>query len=485
MRFLRRSLVGLFLLAVTFGLMSFAGNMVWTALEARWAEEPRQRPQRERVFAANVVAIQPETIRPVLSTFGELRTRRSLDLRASTAGEVVWLSDKVEEGGQVKAGETLVRIDPVEAQSALATARADMAEAEADLRDAERQLLLARDEITAAEDQARLRANALSRQQDLLQRGVGSTAAVETAELALSSANQAILSRRQALANSEARIDQAKTTLARRGIALADAERRLADTQITVWFDGVLSDVTVVEGGRVTAGETLARVVDPNALEVAFRVSTPQHTRLLNENGDLVGADVTASLDILGVDLHASGKISRESAAVGEGQTGRLLFARLDSAPGFRPGDFVRVRIEEPPLNNVARLPATAVDAAGTVLVLGEEDRLEVAEVNVLRREGDDVLVRARGLRDREVVAERTPLLGAGIRIRPIRPDGTEAPEEPELLALDPDRRARLVAFVEGNQFMPDEAKTRVLTALKKDKVPARMVERIESRMGG
>ena len=485
MRFLRRSLVGLFLLAVTFGLMAYAGSMVWGALEARWSEEPRQRPQRERIFAANVVPVQPETIRPVLSTFGELRARRTLELRASTGGEVIWLSEKVEEGGQVQAGDTLVRIDPVEAQSALDTARADMAEAEADLRDAERQLLLAKDEITAAEDQARLRANALTRQQDLLERGVGSTAAVETAELALSSANQAVLSRRQVLANSEARIDQIKTTKDRRRISLADAERGLADTEISVSFPGILSEVVVVEGGRVSAGETLVKVIDPSELEVAFRVSTPQHTRLLNENGVLVGADVTASIDILGVDLEAKGTISRESAVVGDGQTGRLLFARLTDAPGFRPGDFVKVQIEEPPLANVVRLPASAVDASGTVLVLGEDDRLEVANVQLLRREGDDVLVRARGLRGRDVVSERTPLLGAGIRIRPVRPEGTAASDEPELLSLDPDRRAKLVAFVEGNGNMPDEAKARVLTALKEDKVPARMVERIESRMGG
>ncbi|MCV6594009.1 MAG: HlyD family efflux transporter periplasmic adaptor subunit [Silicimonas sp.] len=483
MRFLRRSLAGLFLLALTVGLMALAGSMVWTALEARWAEEPRQRPQRERVFAANVLPIQPETIRPVLSTFGELRARRTLDLRAAAAGEVIWLSDAVEEGGQVRAGAPLIRLDPVEAQSAVATARADLSEAEADLRDAERQLALAGDEIAAAEDQARLRANALARQQDLLERRVGSPAAVETAELALSSANQAVLSRRQSLANAEARIDQAKTMLDRRRIALAEAERRLADTEITAQFDGILSDVTVVEGKRVTGGETLARVIDPSALEVAFRVSTPQHTRLLTETGDLVGAEVTASIDILGVDLEAKGTISRESAAVGEGQTGRLLFARLDDAPGFRPGDFVRVRIEEPPLDRVARLPATAVDAASTVLVVGEENRLDTAPVQVLRREGDDVLIRARGLSGRDVVSQRTPLLGTGIRIRPIRPGNAEAPAEPETLALDPERRARLVAFVEANQFMPEAAKARALTALKKDRVPARMVERIESRM--
>ena len=472
-------------MAVTFGLMAYAGNMVWSALEASWSEEPRQRPQRERVFAANVVTVTPETIRPVLSTFGELRARRTLELRASTAGEVIWLSDKVEEGGEVTAGDVLVRIDPFEAQSALDTASADLAEAEADLRDAERLLLLSRDEIKAAEDQVRLQTNALARQQDLLGRGVGSTAAVENAELALSSANQSVLSRRQAEASAEARIDQARTTLARRKISLGEAERRLSDTQIEAEFAGILGDVTVIEGGRVSAGEPLARLIDPTELEVAFRVSTPQHTRLIDENGVLVGADITASIDILGVDLTAKGTVSRESAAVGDGQTGRQLFARLETAPGFRPGDFVRVEILEPELRGVARLPSSAVDASGKVLVIGEGDRLEVAETRVVRREGDDVLVRARDLAGREIVAERTPLLGAGIKVRPVRPDGAEAPAEPELLALDPERRARLVAFVEGNQFMPDEAKTRVLTALKKDKVPARMVERIESRMGG
>jgi hypothetical protein len=68
------------------------------------------------------------------------------------------------------------------------------------------------------------------------------------------------------------------------------------------------------------------------------------------------------------------------------------------------------------------------------------------------------VIVRAVDLYGREIVAERTPLLGAGIRVRPVRPaaEGVEAAAtEPEMVELDPERRARLVAFVEGNAFMP------------------------------
>ena len=112
MHFLRRAFVGLFLVFLTGGLLVYAGSMVFGALQARWAEEPQSQPARERVFAANVVTITPETIRPVLSTFGEVRSRRTLELRAATAGEVIWLSDDFEEGGAVEEGALLARIDP-------------------------------------------------------------------------------------------------------------------------------------------------------------------------------------------------------------------------------------------------------------------------------------------------------------------------------------------------------------------------------------
>ena len=53
------------------------------------------------------------------------------------------------------------------------------------------------------------------------------------------------------------------------------------------------------------------------------------------------------------------------------------------------------------------------------------------------------------------------------------------------MLALSDERRARLVAFVEGNTRMPEDAKARVLARLAEPLVPARMVARIEDRMGG
>ena len=186
------------------------------------------------------------------------------------------------------------------------------------------------------------------------------------------------------------------------------------------------------------------------------------------------------------MDLQATGVISRSSAGSGEMQTGRLIFARLDTARGFKPGDFVTVTVQEPPLERVVRLPASAVDANDTVLVLDDDARLEALEVRVLHREGDDVLVRSPDIAGRDVVQTRSPLLGPGISVRPLRPEAANSvPTEPQMLELSEERRARLIAFVEGNQRMPAEAKARVLSQLAEARVPAQMVERIESRMGG
>ncbi|WP_300513259.1 HlyD family efflux transporter periplasmic adaptor subunit [Aliiroseovarius sp.] len=484
MRFLTRSLTGLLLVALTLGLLAWAGRTAYDAVQARMAQDTGLRPARERVLGVNVVTVAPGQARPTLSAFGELRSRRVLELRAASGGTLVELADGFEEGGTVTAGDLLARIDPTDFESALVIARAEAAQAAADLADAEQALELAGDDLANAERQAALRAAALTRQRDLVARGVGTEAAVETAALAAAAADQAVLSRRQALATAALKRVSAQTALERARVNLADAERDLADTEIRAEFSGTLSDVTVVRGRLVQTNERLAQLIDPEALEVSFRLSTAQYTRLLDEAGALSRTPVQVTMDVAGVDLVATGVIDRESAVVGEGLTGRLLFARLDAAAGFRPGDFVTVSVEEPPLERVALLPASAVDAMGTVLVLGEGERLELAEVDLLRRQGDDVLVRAPGLAGREVVAERNPLLGEGIRVRPIRADA-KVPDAPETVRLDDARRAALVAFVESNARMPEDVKARLLKTLQQDEVPLQTVERLEGRMGG
>ena len=486
MRFFRQALIGLTLLTLSLGILSYAVYLIKDALSERFAQEERSAQPRERTFAVNVVTAEPKSIIPQLEAFGEIKSRRTLDLRLALGGQVTGLSENFVDGGQVSSGEKLVEIDDADAQSNYLKAKADIMDAEAEVEDAERALLLSKDELDAALKQASLRSTALSRQRDLQVRGVGTKAAVEAAELALSSAEQSVLNRRSAVDQAKARGASAGTRLIRSKLALDDASRVLDDTKLFSKFDGVLSNITLVEGGIVSANERIGRLIDPNYLEVAFRVSTEQYSRLLDENGQLFNAPVSVSLNLMGSEIITNAVLERDSGSVAEGQTGRLLYAKLDTAVGFKPGDYVVVKVDEPELGFAIKLPASALNSDNQVLILNEEERLENVDVSLLRRQGDDVIIRSRDLTGKEVVAQRSPLLGAGIKVRAVRSgEADKPPKAPEMIELTEERREKLIKFIEGNKWIPKTAKERTIGKLKEEKVPAELVNRIESRMGG
>ena len=81
---------------------------------------------------------------------------------------------------------------------------------------------------------------------------------------------------------------------------------------------------------------------------------------------------------------------------------------------------------------------------------------------------------------------ELSPLLGEGIAVRPMRIDGSQAAlQQPAVLDLTDERRARLVDFVKRDSDMPEDARARVLAQLAEKQVPQQVVDRIERRMGG
>ena len=513
MRFLTRSLVGLLLMALTAGILAYAGYLVNTALEARRNAESRPRPVQERVFTANVVTANSKTLTPVLTAFGQVQSRRSLQLRAPSAGQILELAENFEEGARVTAGQLLVQINPTEAERARDVQRAALADAEGALAAATRAVAIAGDDLAVAEQQAVLREQALERQRAISQGGFGTATAIETAELAAISARQAVLGKRSQLSQAQTQADQGRNTVERQTIALAEAERKLANTRLVAEFDGLLSGVSAVKGGLVNNNEMLGTLLDPSSLEVSFRVSNTQFARFLDAGGLLVPARAEVLLEVSGTPITANARLSRVGAEVGAGQTGRLVFAQIEAgAAGLRQGDFVSLKIDEPALIDVIELPAAAVDSEGRVLVLGAEDRLEEIATEVLRRQGNTVIVRASALEGREVVAARSPLLGAGLKVRPLRPGASVAPPTPaaapaaapesaarsgaagfarpndaggEMVALTPERRARLIAYIESNAAMPAEAKARTIGQLQADQVPLQVVERLEQRIGG
>ncbi|MYJ86256.1 MAG: HlyD family efflux transporter periplasmic adaptor subunit [Rhodobacteraceae bacterium] len=487
MRFLKRSLLGLFLLGMSLGLLVIAGDMLYSSIQERMANGQPQRPQGERAYTATVLVAERTSIQPVISTFGEIVSTHTLEVRAPIGGTIVGLSPNFVEGGKVAEGELILEIDPSDAKSTLDLAIADMNDAKVGLADAERLLDLARDDLVAADLQVNLRQRAYERSVTLLERGVGTSTDLDNAEIALSTALQAVLTKKRALAQAETRLEQATTALDRRQISVSEAERKLSQTRLFAEFDGIFTNVTAIEGGLVTPNERLARLIDPEALEVSFRVSSLQYSHLLDDNGSLVSAEVDIDLSLGNNSLSTTGVITRESPAVGEGQTGRLLIAHIEGSEtnALRPGDFVTVSILEPEMQNVFVVPATAVNSESEILAVNDQNRLEELEVRVLRKQGDDVILANRGLDGRTIIAERSPTLGEGIRIeaRMAAPEGAEpAFEEPQMVALSDEERNELIQRVEANQFIPADVKQRILKQLEEDEIPKDMLERLRGR---
>ncbi|MEO0999651.1 MAG: HlyD family efflux transporter periplasmic adaptor subunit, partial [Pseudomonadota bacterium] len=428
---------------------------------------------------------------------------RTLELRSAVAGELVELAPDFRRGGAVTAGDLLFRIDPADARSALDLARIELAEAEAELSEAQRAVVLAGQELAAAEEQIAIQDAALARQQNLRERGVTTDAAVESATMSRSQANQTLLGRRQSLLQAETRVDRARISLDRRRLSVSDAERRLADTETRAPFTGLLTDIEAVLGRRVSANEKLGVLIDPSALEAAFRVTNSEFARLVGPGGALRETPITATLDLDGVPVEITGRILRAGAEVGAGQTGRLLFAALDvGADGvLRQGDFLTVEIAEPPLEAVAVIPATAATEDGRLLLVVTDNagtpRLSEHQATIRRRQGDFLIV-ADVPEGALYVLERQPQLGPGVQVRAnevsagttARAPGAQrlaatTPGAADMISLDPARRERLRSFVSQNGRMPGEVRDRLLGMLEAPEVPRAMVERIEARMGG
>ena len=485
MRFLGRGLIGLLLFSLALGLLGLAGNTIKVAVQDRMNQEPRAQKTRERTFAVKVVPAEVTSINPTLNAFGEIQSRKTLDLRMAASGQIQELSINFVEGGSVKSGELLVRLDDSDHQTAVDLAENNLIDAKNEVMEAARNLSFSKEELAAAEEQEKLRLRALTRQKDLVERGVGTAAALENAELSASGATQAVLSRKAAVDQAKNRGAQADTRLVRAELALKDAKRKLEDTKLFAEFSGLLSGVSLVKGGIVSANERLGQLIDPEVLEVSFKISTQQYTRLLNDNGELLKAPVSVALTNTEQGLNADGVIIRDSASVAKGQTGRQVYAKLTKSVGFKPGDFVAVKVQEPTLNWVVKLPSTALDASNNVLLLGEGERLEEAQVKLMRRQGNEVIVRSRDLSGKEIVAQRTPVLGAGIKVKAIRSGEENEVAEVEMLELTEERRAKLISAIETNGYIPKTVKERIIGQLTQPKVPADVVARIESRMGG
>ncbi len=414
--------------AIALIVVGVAGYQAYSWVSSR--PEAPQRMNRERSFTVNVVEPTYGEHRADIGTFGQVVAARTLDLRAQVQGRVVEVSPNFLAGGQVMAGEVLVRIDPFAYDAAVIEARAAIANAELALAEArearaleERNIETARASLAAAETD-------LDRARSLLSTGAATQQTVDTRALTVAERQQALSQREVNIFTLDAQILRQQAAIAQARHQLDVAQRNRADTEITAPFDGTVTTGTVTEGGYVNATENLGTLYETAALDVSFTLSDRQYGEL--SAAGMLGRPVTVTWNAGSRPVTAQGRITRTAAEVDASTGGVTLFARLDAgdAGRLRPGTFVSVTIEGIAHESSLMVPETAVYDDDHLYVV-RDGRMAAIAVTILARQNDQLIVSAEIPEGERIITSRLSQAGAGVAVTvegeepQTRPDGS------------------------------------------------------------
>ena len=491
MNFLLRSFLGLIILSITLGFLIFGSLVLIEALKKRSEKSDNRRFQKERVFAVNVETLNKQIASPKILSYGEIYSKRMLEIRPLVSGRLDYVSEKFVEGGYVKSGDILFRLNQKDYLNELEIAEIDLEDTKAQLSEAISKLDYANLEFEVSESQLNLRKNALDRQTQLAESGLITSSQLENTQLAYSSSKQQFLNKQNLVKSSKNAIDKLKIQLKRRSISIDKAKRNLDETEIKAPFDGIIASVNILPGSVINKNEKLGTLLDPNSLEVMFNLSANEFARVIDKDGKLLNLDITAYLKLSNKDIPFSGKIERINPEIMNIGSGRKLFASINLGENktLRPGDFVVLEINEPSLKNITVLPSSAVTIDGKIFILEEDNRLKEIEVTILRRQGNEVIVSGAPT-DKEYVMQRSPQLGNGLKIKPLRKKDREISnsvnlsKNNELVTISPEKQKKLINILDKLDRMPKSVKDRLYEEINSGKIKAKTLKRLEKNMG-
>jgi membrane fusion protein (multidrug efflux system) len=264
--------------------------------KTRTASDNRQRRKRLLMILAAVVLVAGAVYgaywyavgRHFESTNDAYLGADSVTIAPKVAGYVTEVA--VGDNQQVKAGDVLVRIDPRDYQTALASATADLENARATAANIDAQLKEQQATIAQAQAAVDFSQQEFSRYSELARSGAGSAQRQQQAQSDLAQ-------RRATLAAAQAHTDvlkterqQADAAIAAKSAALAQAKINLAQTTLTAPVDGVVGDRTVRQGQLVQPGTRLLTVVPTQSVYLVANFKETQTGQM--HRGQSVTVDI-------------------------------------------------------------------------------------------------------------------------------------------------------------------------------------------------
>ena len=359
-----------------------------------WLQATKQvvKPQapEEQTWIVQSVAVQQVDVQPLEQAFGTVVAAREAHLRFGVAGEVERVSNNLRNGADVKTGDILASLDTERLQLALDKVEVQIKAETTQIK-----------EFTA---QLALRQRMAERAQSLSEKGVGSQADLDGAELAVSQASN--------------KLALAKSRLAELKVSLRRHRKDLEDAVLKAPFDGSLSSVDLALGNQVSNTYLVATLTDLSSLEVSFVVPADIYANVTN----LIGQQVKLSWSSEGsVVSKTTATITRAEVVVDRTEGGGRLYAELpdDAARSVPPGAFVEVSYSGRELTSVIELPEEALVGQDQVFVI-EQGRAMQRQVVLLHRSPGWIWVRGDLKSGDKVIATRLPGIGNGLRVRAV-----------------------------------------------------------------
>lgn len=391
---------------------------VYSYMKATRPEVTRRAP-REAIFTVRSVPVRFQTVTPSLKLYGTTIAGRQVDLRSLVAGRVTETGPSLRDGGEVKNGETLIRIDPFDFEMRLQESRAQLTEAVAKLAEMKASLSSEESNLAFAKEQLTLGRTDLERATPLAKRGAVSARTVDDRRLIVVQRQQAVQKSADTIGVWRARIGQQEAVINRLKTTISLAERRLKETVLAAPFNAYVSNVGAQVGRLLSINDRVATLIDRDWIEVRFSLSNAQFGRLVSDKEAVIGRDLEVAWDVSRRQLKYRATIERIGAQVSATSGGVEVYARIanPSVPvPIRPGVFVEVTLPDARFDKVAVLPSTAVYDNARVYVV-HKGRLEARKVTVAGTHGGELLVTG-ALKDGErVLASRLSTPGEGVRV--------------------------------------------------------------------
>lgn len=323
-----------------------------------------KQPQGTLVTAEN---IQKRDLEALVSASGKIDPRRSVNISAQSIGRVTRIG--VREGDRVTAGQFLLQIDPVAAESVVRRDEAAVAGARTGLEQSRVSVQSAR----AALDVAR---QAAKRQQELWDAGLTTRETLEKAQADVEMRESDLNARAQEIRTREEQVRQQEA-------GLVSSRYNLSQSRFLSPFDGIVTRRNVEEGENVVmgtmnnAGTVLLTVADMSVIEAEIEVDETDVPLVQ------IGQKATVTIDAIEGKTFAghvteigNSPIQTTAAAGTRTATNFKVVVTLDEAsPEIRPGFTCTAEISTATRSNVVAVPIQALtvreleyDKAGAVV---------------------------------------------------------------------------------------------------------------------